>query len=481
MSNAVVRIERIKIEGLKNVELGEISLSNPRRPGGPSILGLYGQNGSGKSALVDALEITKQCMTGTEISRRFARYVNIGTVHARIECEMSIRPASSSTRYSATYAFSFKGEREQPSEFVAQSNQQEQAAGKAIRVFDECLSIKVEDARKGKRATRYIDTSAGSPFGPAAKRAQLVGTDTESEIDLAVEKKLAYRESRSFMFSETLRKCIRDHVMKTEGDASQNAEDAQLVLDALHRFSLLSFFVLNTRESGMSAIGALPFTFRSDNDKGHRVGFALIPIEGTNVILNRTYDTIAPIIENTNIVLQQLVPGLSISLEVLGTELTRDGNPGKRVQLVSVRDGRSIPLACESNGIIKIVSFLHLLILMHNDPSVTVVIDELDSGLFEYLLGELLSIVSEHGRGQLIFTSHNLRPLETIDRGFIAFTTVNPKHRYTRMKNVKATNNLRDFYYRDIILGGQDEPLYEPTSNGDIEFAFMEAGFANGK
>ena len=48
-------------------------------------------------------------------------------------------------------------------------------------------------------------------------------------------------------------------------------------------------------------------------------------------------------------------------------------------------------------------------------------------GVFEYLLGEMLNIISEKGKGQLIFTSHNLRPLETIDKGFIAFTTTNPK------------------------------------------------------
>ena len=77
----------------------------------------------------------------------------------------------------------------------------------------------------------------------------------------------------------------------------------------------------------------------------------------------------------------------------------------------------------------------------------------------EYLPGELLGIVSEHGQGQLIFTCHNLRPLETIDRGFVAFTTTNPNKRYTRMANVKSSNNLRDFYYRDIILGGQREQL----------------------
>ena len=87
-----------------------------------------------------------------------------------------------------------------------------------------------------------------------------------------------------------------------------------------------------------------------------------------------------------------------------------------------------------------------------------------------------MHILSEKGKGQLIFTSHNLRPLETIDRGFIAFTTTNPENRYIRFTNIKTTNNLRDFYFRDIVLGEQNEPVYEMTNNAEIALALREAG-----
>ena len=97
-----------------------------------------------------------------------------------------------------------------------------------------------------------------------------------------------------------------------------------------------------------------------------------------------------------------------------------------------------------------------------------------------YLLGELLRIISEKGKGQLIFTSHNLRPLETLDRGFIAFTTTNSENRYIRLSNVKNNNNLRDFYYRDIVLGEQSEPVYDTTNNYEIAYAFREAGELSG-
>ena len=62
---------------------------------------------------------------------------------------------------------------------------------------------------------------------------------------------------------------------------------------------------------------------------------------------------------------------------------------------------------------------------MFNNPSVCMVVDEFDSGIFEYLLGEILQIIRESGKGQLIFTSHNLRPLEMLDTNALIFTTTN--------------------------------------------------------
>ena len=49
-------------------------------------------------------------------------------------------------------------------------------------------------------------------------------------------------------------------------------------------------------------------------------------------------------------------------------------------------------------------------------------IDELDAGIFEYMLGELLDIFNQSAKGQLIFTSHNLRALEMLDKDSIMFS-----------------------------------------------------------
>ena len=217
------------------------------------------------------------------------------------------------------------------------------------------------------------------------------------------------------------------------------------------------------------------FTLEHRNHDLHALILFIDLSDAAGEILKQTRKN-AYIIADMNIVLEKIVPGLTIGQKHLGTQLLKNGATGVRFQLLSNKNGKAISLQYESEGIKKMISIMHLLIAVYNRPSVTVAIDELDSGVFEYLLGELLRIISEKGKGQLIFTSHNLRPLETLDRGFIAFTTTNPDNRYIRLCNVKNNHNLRDFYYRDIVLGEQSEEIYDPTNNYEIAFAFREAG-----
>ena len=81
------------------------------------------------------------------------------------------------------------------------------------------------------------------------------------------------------------------------------------------------------------------------------------------------------------------------------------------------------------------------------------------------------------GKGQLIFTSHNLYPLETLESNSIVFTTTDPSARYTRIKSVRATNNLRSMYLREVILGSDDDAaLYEETNVSEIAHAMRVVG-----
>ena len=219
----------------------------------------------------------------------------------------------------------------------------------------------------------------------------------------------------------------------------------------------------------------MPFNFYLSKPEERNFGSVLLPFDGNVNVPAEIVDVAEKTIVSLNAVLPDLVPGLTIKIERLGESLDQNGNKVVSVILVSVKNGKPIPLEYESEGIKKIISVLNLLIACFNRPEIVVAIDEIDSGIYEYLLGEILQVMSEGAKGQLVFTSHNLRPLEVLNSKDVLFTTTNPANRYIHMKYLKRTNNLRDTYYREIQLDGQDEKLYDSTYSSDIAHAFRKA------
>lgn len=467
MNISSVRITGISIHNFKNIIEGSLSFKNTRKDFKASVLGLYGQNGSGKTALIDALELLKYALCGQTIPRKFADFINIESEVATLLFDFEIRTADGITPVS--YQFSIRSVLD-----VADHNIDTIPAGeqkKRVYIFNERIKSPIQGEKTTRQGT-LIDTDTAELFLPRAKKQLLVGSSKQVDTNLQVAKKLSGAQSRSFIFS-------RKFLDALSNAPNQSDTERQFYVGLLQRlvmFGNLEFFVINTTHSGLMSLNAqsLVFAFKS-GELGSR-DMMTIPLNEPVVIPTKEKEVIVRIIQTMNGVLEQVVPGLTIHHKNLGTQIMESGEEGTRIQLMSRRNNKDIPLSYESEGIKKIISILQLLIVMYNQPSITVAIDDLDSGVFEYLLGELLTIISERGKGQLIFTSHNLRPLETLDRGFIAFTTTNPKNRYVRMVNVKENNNLRGFYFRDIVLGGQDEELYDQTNNAEIAYAFREAG-----
>lgn len=474
MNAPTVRITNLSIQNFKNVVNGSLSLENPRKDYKASIVGIYGQNGSGKSSIIEALDLLKNALCGRSVPSEFADYINTDSEEATLSFEFRIMLESGPQTVS--YQFSIKSVLDTTQNAVA-SNHSE----RKVVVFDELLKCPILSDKQIKMG-RLIDTNSSDGFSPVTKRRLLTGNDKETVTNLLVAKKLAEASSRSFIFSKELLDIVRENVKNhmTKGNLGKDLEFYYSIIESLVNFGNNSLFVVRTSHTGIISLNAQPLMFKITAGTHGYQGILMLPLDSPIDIRELDKNVVEKIISNMNIVLTQLIPGLTIGVKDLGSLVLPDGERGNRIQLMSNRDNKEIPLKYESEGIKKIISILQLLIVVYNQQSITVAVDELDAGVFEYLLGELLRIIAEKGKGQLIFTSHNLRPLETLDRGFIAFTTTNPNHRYIRMANVKDNNNLRDFYYRDIMLGEQDEELYEPTHNAEISLAFREAGEYSG-
>ena len=237
--------------------------------------------------------------------------------------------------------------------------------------------------------------------------------------------------------------------------------------------------VLPTSHQGVLPLDYLPLANHEGAHGDYTDNFMLIDISRDLRPMNaQSVSELERALDSINEIMTEIVPGLTISVKRLGKVAGPDGEVLETIDLMSVRGDASVPLRNESEGIKKILSIVSLLADVHTDPAAFVGIDEFDSGIFEYLLGEILEAIAENGYGQLVFTAHNLRPLEVLPSANIWFTTVSPDSRFTRASGVHGSNNLRRMYLREIRLGRKDEGIYVPTSPLRIDGALYEAGMA---
>ena len=474
-----VRLASVTVDNLKNVVHGELVLNGSEDCMHASILGLFGQNGSGKTALIRALAVLKSLLTQMPLEPRLAESIQVDAESARLLFEFHLFEknrghVAADVWYEVILEKQGSGQSGELLSSPSMSDPSQKAVIRSERMWVSGV------AAAGNRKTLWLDTdSTDLPFHPQVKYRQLVGTAAAEKNALTVAKTLSKERGRSFIFSGELSNALLKKA-PSENDAGRALVG---VLQRLRKFGFSELFVIAAEESALVNLNALPLQMKAEAVNGHPglAGGVLLPLNGIGVLPSALVPTVKASLAELNVVLEQLVPGLTIEMAEISREFGASGEEITKVQLMSHKNSRAIPLQYESDGIKKIIAILHLIICVYNERSVTVAIDELDSGVFEYLLGELLKILSQGGRGQLIFTSHNLRALETLDKRFVAFTTVNPQNRYVRIKNIKGTNNLRDVYYRNLILGAADSNrLYNPTNNGRIALSMREAGQRHG-
>ena len=457
MREYVVRLSSLTVKNIKNVKKGTIfmPLAKERKLklGGAEILGIYGQNGSGKTAIVDTLFFLQRIMIGKELDQNLIDYIDIDSSDAKVNAEFKI--FGPNILFEVGYYINL----------IKQNGE--------VKINREYLNCAIN--KDGIRTNKniFIDYKYNEMeciFKPQKRLDEVVGKNQETKMDLIVARKIAEKSNCSYIFGKDSREIF----------FKKNSEfkNYSIVIHALFDFALKDLFVIRSSHSGLiSANFLLPMAFRIEKEKTGMKGDFAVPLMEPVILDIKKKDILNEIVDQINTVLYTIIPGMSIEIKDYGKQAMDSGEEGWKVELMSNREGkRTIPIRMESEGIIKIVSILNVLIQAFGNSSICLVIDELDAGIFEYMLGELLDIFNKSAKGQLIFTSHNLRALEMLDKDSIMFSTANPNNRYIHMKNVKGSNNLRSMYIRSITLGGQEENIYEETDSLKIARAFRKAG-----
>lgn len=471
MKREIVRLQKVEIRNLKNVGYGAVKFA-PKNSVASDILGLYGQNGSGKTTLVYAIDVLKDLLTGKSLVQDLGNYIKIGESTAGVTVEFSVT-SSEDVLYKIIYEFVL--ERKVVDEHIEENDdidEEEHEKRNGAYLVSEKVSMARLINGKWTKMTPVLYYNAGNNEILPKNRYNLLAKGKQELIDeLRVLRLLTAKEERSFLFSKELRKMIRD---------SKWEDEYKFIFKVLTEYAIYNLHVFSSEDTGMiNANIALPFSIVSKEKDRISLLKGCLNLNGVSPIPRKFFRDIQVKMDAISLVLKEIIPGLTINLKELSTGLNKKGEEIVKAEIIAKRANVEIPLRYESDGVKKLVSILYCLILVFNDSSMTLVVDEFDSGIFEYLLGEILKVVEESGKGQLIFTSHNLRALEVLNNKNIMFTTTNENNRYIRFKNVKANNNFRDVYFHDIVLGGQNECIYEATNPYMIARAFRLAGDEN--
>lgn len=418
------------------------------------ILGIYGQNGSGKTAIVDALYFLQKVMIGADLDQSLEDYMDMDSNVAEIFADFNL--FMNGIVFEIGYRLSLSREE------------------KVVVISRETLSGAKNENGIRTNKTVFMDyqrDQTNTIFKPQKRLDEILEENKDIKTDLIVARKMAEKSNCSYIFGESSRDIFcREY--------KNGFQQFSVIISSLFEFALKDLFVIRNTHSGViSANFVLPMAFRIENDNMGAKGDFTVSLTEPILVDEERKNLLETIVEQINIVLYTIIPGLQVTIKNYGKQSLDDGEEGWKLELMSKREGmKEIPIRMESEGIIKIISILNALIQAFGNPSICLVIDELDSGIFEYMLGELLDIFKKSAKGQLIFTSHNLRALEMIDKESIMFSTTNPNNRYIHMKNVRESNNLRNMYIRSITLGGQSEEIYEETDSLKIARAFRKAG-----
>ena len=89
---------------------------------------------------------------------------------------------------------------------------------------------------------------------------------------------------------------------------------------ALVDYGNFELFIIDTTNSGLISINALPLTFSYENEGRIAVGSIMLRLNGVSLIPEQAMDVVQKVVASMNLVLRELVPGLTIGIEKLGMQ-----------------------------------------------------------------------------------------------------------------------------------------------------------------
>lgn len=437
-----IKLAKLDFKNIKCVENGSVETFFDSKHDS-QIMGIYGQNASGKTTIINVLAFLRLLLCGAGI-KDASQYITAGKNEAWLKAEFkaSIPDKTIIFEYEVTI-----------SKNTINSWQIKQEKVSAYDLNDQ----------KNKMSFYYDPQEAQGIIGPVSIRSKLnafletipigISANVSAQLFFLMQREFSAHYNTSFIFSDNMLNLFSSYAQKNE-------ESICDYIILMNSFALNYFFVITDDfvnshitndkcipiilpNQGINADGTMKF-FPLNMDK---------PVLA-NIQKEEEIDDI--LLNRINKLLSVLIPDTVLSAH----KEYESNNPQKKgiyFTIYSKKGENELPLEYESLGVKKIISLASILSLVYGNSSVVLAIDELDTSINEYLLDVYLSLFKNDGKGQIIFTSNNLHPLELLDKEQCYFTTTKQNNAYTHLKYVKPSNNLKDLYLKLIETGGDEK------------------------
>ena len=201
-SKTIVRLQKATIQNVKNVSYGSVDFPSSLNPASlnsrSDIVGIYGQNGSGKTAMISALGFLKTVLSGLNLSPKTFNFIKMGSEAMRLSFGFIL--FDDTEKFSVDYSFSIIDEKKPSADGLSFSH--------VSHVCKESLRIKKE-GDTANHATTVIDTDLSKEeekdyaFTPKTSfELTIKEKDKSLANDLIYARRFAYDNSSSFIFSE---------------------------------------------------------------------------------------------------------------------------------------------------------------------------------------------------------------------------------------------------------------------------------------
>ena len=454
-----IRILGIKIKNVKNVKNGEIELESFKdiKKGifnlfSSDIKGIYGPNGSSKTTTINSFKILKDIVLNNSIILSSDLYdlINVDENEASIEL---------------TFLDDSKIKRIYYYEIILNKD----IKSKKGYIKNESLSFKEYDDINKKYLSKnklfdidYLNEDLNNIVKPNQTLSLIKKHNKRNFINLIKILTVAQTSNSSFIFKDSFNELLKSI------DEFNNVSN---LISRFKSFINYSMHIYTLENLGSVYLNNSIQVISKSNNEYQKFDINLFR---ENIIEFKFKNLLINYLKEIDLVINKIIPSMHIEMLDLGKSVLNNANVGFKFEIISNRNNVKIPLRLESDGIKKIISLISSIIDIYSNKYSILIVDELDSGIFEYLLGELLKGIKEDAKGILIFTSHNLRPLEIIKDSIIFSSTIE-NERYITFPRISKTENLRNQYLKKLFLDESNE-YADHIDTYELSRSFIKAG-----